>query len=155
MEEKKVKVFISGCAGRMGKLVVEAVNHHPGWEVCGGTSRCEKRSPYDFEVFDSGNCRAASFFSTSHPDIIIDFSTPIVAEFVYNNYARYYGVPMVCATTKLSEEFITAMKQDNTVPVFQAYNLAYDVYAFVEAVANLVAKLPGCDIDISEVHHKD
>lgn len=53
------------------------------------------------------------------------------------------------------EEFITAMKQDNTVPVFQAYNLAYDVYAFVEAVANLVAKLPGCDIDISEVHHKD
>ncbi len=90
----------------MGKLVVEAVNQHPAWEVCGGTSRCEKKSPYDFKVFDCGNCRAASFFSTSRPDIIIDFSTPIVAGFVYSSYARYYGIPMVCATTKLSEELI-------------------------------------------------
>lgn len=151
MEEKKVKVFVSGCTGRMGKLVVEAVNQHPGWEVCGGFGLGEH--PYDFPVFDIGDSNCMDFFRREKPNIGIDFSSAGVSEWVFINACRY-KIPFVFATTKLSEELIRDMKKQTAIPVFQAYNLAYDVYAFTQAVASLVAKLPGCDIDIIEIHHK-
>lgn len=152
MEEKKVKVFVSGCTGRMGKLVVEAVKEHPGWEVCGGFGL--GAHSYDFPVFDLGNAAFFDFLTMPKPDVLIDFSTASAANTVYFSFARKRGIPMVCATTKLPEDLIADMKKQTTIPVFQACNLAYDVYAFTEAVAGLVAKLPGCDIDIREIHHK-
>lgn len=150
MEEKTTKVFVSGCTGRMGKLIVEAVNQHPGWEVCGGFGLGEHH--YDFPVLE-GHFAATEFFATQRPDVIIDFSAPVISDYVYNSYARYYGIPMVCATTKLPDDLIRSMKHQTDIPVFQAYNLAYDVYAFTQAVVELVAKFPDCDIDVREIHH--
>lgn len=148
---KKVNVFVSGVTGRMGKRIVEAVNQHPNWKVCGGFGLGEHQ--YHFPVWEGGNCLPSSMFATKKPDVIIDFSTPVLSNFVYYNFACYYGVPMVCATTKLPADLIEHMKKQIVVPVFQAYNMAYDVYVFTQAVANLVAKLPKCHIDIIEVHH--
>lgn len=151
MEEKITKVFVSGCTGRMGKLVVEAVNRHLFWRICGGFGLGKHQ--YDFPVFDDVNCLAANSFDAQRPDVIIDFSTPAVTYSIYNDFACCYGIPLVCATTKLPAELIADMKQQSVIPVFQAYNLAYDVYVFTKAVARMAAKLPGCDIDVREIHH--
>lgn len=154
MEEEKVKVFVSGCTGRMGKLVVEAVNKKPGWEVCGGLGLGDHE--YQFPVFVSiEKEKILQFFNDCHPDVIIEFSIAPLSEYVFYEFAQKLCVPMVCGTTKLPKTLIADMKSQTTMPVFQAYNMAYDVYAFTQAVANLVAKLPGCDIDITEIHHKE
>lgn len=151
MEEKNIAVFVSGCTGRMGKLVVETVNQHPGWNVCGGFGTGEHR--YHFPVLDCDDYRLATLFTTKKPDIIIDFSTPTVSDFVYNDLACNYHIPMVCATTKLPADLIEIMKHQTMIPIFQAFNLSYDVYKFTQTVSMLVKMLPDCDIDIREVHH--
>lgn len=151
MEEKKVKVFVSGCTGRMGKLVVEAVNNHPGWEVCGGFGRRENK--YDFPVFEVDNCCASTLFATQKPNVMIDFSNQALSDFVYRNFARYYDIPLVCATTKLPKDLMEYMKNERKITIFQAYNLAYDVYVFTKVVAELAAKFPDCEIDVKEIHH--
>lgn len=151
MKEKITNVFVSGCTGRMGQLVVDAVNQYPGWKVCGGFGL--EKNQYDFPVFEAGNCCASTLFVTQTPDVIIDFSTPELSEFVYYYFACYYRIPMVCATTKLPTDLIQFMKKQVRIPVFQAYNLAYDVYQFTQAIVKLVTALPGCDIDIREIHH--
>lgn len=123
MKEKITKVFISGCTSRKGKILVDLINQNPDWKICGGFGLGEHQ--YDFPVCEGGNFRAATIFTTQCPNIIIDCSTPILSEFVYNSFARYYAVPMFCATANLSRELIVQMKQQQIIPVFQDYNLAY------------------------------
>lgn len=150
MEEKKVKVFLSGCTGRMGKLLVEAVNNHPGWEVCGGFGR--RKNQYDFPVFDGGE-HLETIVEKVRPNVLIDFSNAELSKVVYHHMAYDLGIPAVFATTKLSDNLIGHMKYQKVIPVFQAYNLAYDVYVFTNVVADLATKLPGCDINVREIHH--
>lgn len=146
---KEVNVFVSGCTGRMGKMVVDLVNQHPGWKVVGGFGLGEHQ--YDFPVFDVGNFLAVNQIKKAN--IVIDFSNAVASEFVFTNLASEYQIPMVCATTKLAKKLIRDMQTQKRVPVFQAYNMAQDVYAFSKAVCSLVASLSNCDIDVFEVHH--
>ena len=111
------------------------------------------RSRYNFPVLHHGTLCSSTLFINKNPDIIIDFSTPPVSDLVYNDIACYYHIPMVCATTKLPVDLIELMKHQTIIPVFQAFNMSYDVYKFTQTVAMLVKMLPCCDIDIREVHH--
>lgn len=159
MEEKKVKVFVSGCTGKQGKRLVKLVNQHPGWYVCGGFGR--RQNQYDFPVLDAatvGDGMVLFDGKIDKPDVIIDFSTPTVAEFVYYNLAYRYRIPLVCATTKLSGALLDDMKDNQTmkfIPVFQAYNLSKSITSFTKRVCDSAVDLPGYDIDIVESHHKE
>ncbi len=146
----KKKVLVSGCNGKMGELVCSAVNDTEDMEVMCGFDRVS--SSGNFPVF-SNNKEIYVGLGDLLPDVVIDFTAPVatrsIAEFAKNN-----NIPIVVATTGLSESDISSLKTfSKTIPVFQSANMSFDVALFKNILKAMAVQLSDCDIEISETHH--
>ncbi len=146
----KKKVLVSGCNGKMGELVCYAVNATVDMEVLCGFDRISSLG--DFPVFSSSK-EIYDGLGNLLPDVIIDFSAPVatrsIAEFANDN-----NIPIVVATTGLSESDISSLKTlSKTIPVFQSANMSFDVALFKNILKAMAVQLSDCDIEISETHH--
>ena len=142
------KVLIVGANGRMGQVLSAAVKSTLGMQVACGVDVFADAVKNEFPVYRSINECAEK------PDVIIDFSKP---EALKSNleYAADKGVPIVIATTGLSEEHKSIIdKAAKSVAVFYTANMSLGVSLQME-LAKKAAEFLGedYDIEIVEKHH--
>ena len=141
------RILLSGCCGKMGKFVAEAVKNRSDCEIVAGIDIIDDAT-LGFPVFanyDEVNINA---------DVIIDFSNVSLLPYMLQ-YAVKTSTSVVLATTGLSDEQIKAVEEAaKSVPVFFSYNMSLGVSLLCE-LSKVAAKVlgTGFDVEIVEAHH--
>ena len=141
------KIIISGCNGRMGRVVADICAADPDVEVTAG-----------FDVLGQ-NDRPFPVFSnpalcTVQADAVIDFSSPAALDGLLE-FGRRTGTPLVLATTGYQEDQLAAIDQAaQTLPIFRSANMSLGINVLLDLVKRAAAVLgESCDIEIVERHH--
>ena len=136
-----MRMILVGAAGKMGNEVTAACKN-TGDEI---VAKVDTAPGYVENISDY--CGKA--------DVIIDFSSPTVAESVMN-YAVKTKTPVVIATTGQDErQKRTIVKAAKTIPVFYSANLSLGIAVLVECVKNALKVFPQAQIEIEETHHAE
>lgn len=156
-----MKIGIVGCAGRMGRMLIKAVDETPGAELAGGSempgSEFVGKDPAvlaglpgsGLEVMDD----PAGVFALS--DAIVDFTVP-AATVVHARLAEELGVALIPGTTGMDAAQQAEIEQAaGSVPIVQAANYSVGVNV-LQVLTEQAAKMMGDDFDIEvlEMHHR-
>lgn len=142
-----LKIIISGCNGRMGRVIAslcaeaDDITVAAGFDILGANDR-------DFPVFTSPMaCTAAA-------DAVIDFSssaalTPLL------DYCTTHKLPLVLATTGYTPEQLAQIDAAaQTIPIFRSANMSLGINILLELVKKAAAVLGNAyDVEIVERHH--
>ena len=132
------KIILSGCSGKMGRVVANIIENRQDCEIVAGV---------DIHAIDAS-------FPVYSADVIIDFSHPSCIVPLLN-YARANKIPAVICTTGLGEEQLAAVHAAaEEIPVFFSANMSLGVNLMAE-LCKKAASLLGADFDVEiiEKHH--
>ena len=140
------KIIISGCNGKMGRVVESICAADPDVTVVAGFDvNPEQR---DYPVYSS----PANF--TGEADVIIDFSSPAALKGLLD-FCIQRGIPLVLATTGFSPDQIAQINNASAyIPIFRSANMSLGINVLLELVKKAAAVLgDSYDIEIVEKHH--
>jgi 4-hydroxy-tetrahydrodipicolinate reductase len=157
-----MKIGIVGCAGRMGRMLVQEVLKTPGAELAGGIDRFE--SPFvgqDLGLLAGcpatggalGHAAPALFAAS---DAVIDFTSPAATR-AYARLAAETGTALVIGTTGLEPDDLAVIRTAAAkAPIVQSFNMSLGVNLLAALVKQAAASLgpDSFDIEIVEMHHK-
>lgn len=142
-----LKIIISGCNGRMGRVVESLCNEAgdvsvvAGFDILGSNDR-------DFPVYTSPKlCQVPA-------DAVIDFSSSAALNPLLD-YCMEKKLPVVLATTGYSPEQLEQIQEaSRVIPVFRSGNMSLGINILLELVKKAASVL-GCgyDVEIVERHH--
>lgn len=142
------KIIMSGCSGRMGRVITDIVKADEGAEIVAGV-----------DVVDDGTLGYPVFSSISEvnveADVVIDFSSAKIADLLLD-WAVEKNVPVVLCTTGLTEEQIAHVKAaSEKVAVLKSANMSLGINAIIKLLKSItpVFSSNGFDIEIVEQHH--
>ena len=148
MTEKKVKVIMHGCNGKMGQTISGLIAADEGIEIVAGID------PYDgltnpYPVFrEIGDCDVDA-------DVVIDFAAAPAVDALLA-YCVERNLPCVLCTTGLSEEQLASVREAaGKIAILQSANMSLGINLLLKMLkeaANVLAKA-GFDIEIVEKHH--
>lgn len=142
-----INILLSGVSGAMGATLQQIIAANPDTQVVAGFDQ-KNITTLPFPVYsDLDNC-------TEAVDAIIDFSHFAAFPAIFG-FARSRKIPIVIATTGLSEADLAAIKEGSQeFPVFKTANLSLGINLIAKMLKEMVAKLEsGFDIEIIEKHH--
>lgn len=142
-----VRLIISGCNGRMGRVVETICSADPEFEIAAGIDLLGT-GDRDFPV-----CSSPAEFQ-GEADVVVDFSSPAALEGLLEfGMARH--IPLVLATTGYSEEQLAAIdRAADVIPIFRSANMSLGVNVLLELVRSAARALSeGYDLEIVERHH--
>ncbi len=156
-----MKIGIFGANGRMGRVLIEAIDENEQVTLTLATVRDD--SPWvNMNVGDvagvrnqSITCTGVSAMEAEKVDVMIDFTLP--AAFDYNlQWCLKNSVPMVVGTTGLSKEQESDLEQAaKTIPIVFAANYSVGVNVMLALVRQAARGLgQTADIEICEAHHR-
>jgi len=129
-----MKYGLVGASGKLGKEVINVF------------SDSDNELVFSFDI--SGD------WKQSDPEILIDCSLPEAFDKMIT-FAKSFKVPLIVATTGLSEENISHLKEySKQKTVVQSYNFSIGIQILLELTKIANEKLPGWDVEISETHHR-
>lgn len=141
-----INVLINGCNGKMGQEVANQILKNDNFEIFAGFDRIDT-GDNSFPVYTSFDDIKGT------PDIIIDFSVPVSSLNILK-YAKKNHIPIVIATTGFSdEEFKILENYSKDLPIFQSFNMSYEINLMAQIVAKMAPLLKDSDIEIVETHH--
>ncbi len=140
------KVILSGCRGRMGRVIAELVQNDSEIEIVAG--------------FDPGAGAKCDFPVYANPmeysgtaDCVIDFSSPLALDDLLR-FCTSKQIPAVLATTGYSTAQIDQIQEASTrIPIFRSANMSVGINVMIDLVRRAAAALEGYDIEIIERHH--
>lgn len=142
-----LKIAISGCNGRMGRVITEIVAQKEDMKVVAG--------------FDLNTVKLADYPVYSDPlefpggcDVIVDFSSVAVTEHLLE-YCRRTRTPVVICTTGHSEEQLAMIQEaSKEIPVFRSGNMSIGINLMIEVLKKCASVLGSdFDVEIIEKHH--
>ncbi len=141
------KIILSGCNGKMGRVITRLVSQDKDCEiVCGLDINTSVINEYPVVAsLEEFNGKA---------DVIIDFSNPENTDKLIK-YCKNTGTALVMATTGLSDAQLSSLDElSEHVAVFRSANMSLGVNLIVSLVRKAAAALEGdFDIEIIEKHH--
>lgn len=142
-----VRLIISGCNGRMGRVVEAICAADPDFEIAAGFDLLGT-GDRDFPVYSS----PAEF--QGEADAVVDFSSPAALDGLLE-FGVSRRIPLVLATTGYSEEQLAAIERAAArIPIFRSANMSLGVNVLLELVRAAVKALgEGYDLEIVERHH--
>ncbi len=141
------RLIVCGCNGKMGRFITECVAGRCDCEIVAGFD-INTDSSAGYPVYaNPQNCRTEA-------DAIIDFSHPSALAGVLG-YAKEHHLPIVVATTGLSEQQIEEIKNCSAqIPVFFSANMSLGISLLCELARKAAAVLGNeFDAEILEKHH--
>jgi 4-hydroxy-tetrahydrodipicolinate reductase len=157
----EIGIGISGCGGRMGRMLVAEIEGTDGCSVTGGIdakgSAAIGRDLGELAGLGTLGIAAgddiARLFASC--DVAIDFSAPAASAFNAAAAARARK-PLVVGTTGLEAEHEAALKAAaRSVPIVWAANMSLGVNLLQGLVRQIAATLgDDYDIEIVEMHHR-
>ena len=142
-----VNVILSGCGGKMGKVVSETVKSRSDIKIVAGVDK--------FSAGGLGYNVYESFVDIKESaDVIIDFSHPSLFSSLVS-FSKDKKIPVVMCTTGLSREQIDELyKLSEDVAVFYSANMSLGVNLIIDLCKKAASALYGSfDIEIIEKHH--
>lgn len=141
------KIIISGCCGRMGRVIANCILDRNDCEVVAGVDKVAEQYAR-FPVYTS----IAEVKETA--DVIIDFSHPSTLDSLLA-YCKETGTALIVATTGYSPEQTAKIKAAaEDIPVFFSFNMSLGINLLAELAKKAVSILGGqFDIEIVEKHH--
>lgn len=141
------KVILSGCCGKMGAAVTNAIKDRDDIQIAAGVDVFECDTlPYPvFPAFSEVSCDA---------DVIIDFSNPSALSSILD-YAVKNNIPAVlCATGYTAQQNKMIEEASEKVAMFRSGNMSLGINLLSE-LAKAAAKILGgsFDVEIVEAHH--
>jgi 4-hydroxy-tetrahydrodipicolinate reductase len=153
---KKIRLAISGCAGRMGSTIWELASHDPDFEV---VVALEKQGHPLVGKEKNGVVITDNLTDLRKADVLIEFSTPeATMDHVWYVLKQGYSVlmAMVIGTTGLKDKEITIVKETSKrIPILFSPNMSFGAN-YVLKLARQMARELGSDWDIEgiEIHRK-
>ena len=156
-----MKIGIVGCAGRMGRMLIKAVDETSGAELAGGSEMPGSEfvgqdpavlaglSASGLEIMDD----PADVFALS--DAVVDFTVP-AATVAHAKLAAETNTALIPGTTGLDASQQSEIEQAaNNVPIVQAANYSVGVNV-LQILTEQAARMMGDDFDIEvlEMHHR-
>ncbi|RMF20022.1 MAG: 4-hydroxy-tetrahydrodipicolinate reductase [Gammaproteobacteria bacterium] len=155
------RVAIAGVAGRMGRVLVEAVSQHEGVQLGAATVR-----PGSSLVgADAGQVAGVGTLNVACVpylrealddfDVLIDFTQPDLTLDMLE-ICREAGKGVVIGTTGLSDEQIARIREAaRDIPVVFAPNMSVGINVLLK-VLEMTAKVlgDGYDVEVIEAHHR-
>ena len=156
-----MKIGIVGCAGRMGRMLINAIDQAPNAELAGGTERAGSAAVGEDPAMVAGLAPSGlvigddprALFEVS--DAVVDFTAP-EATTAHAKLALETGTALVPGTTGLSAEQQAAIEAaSQKVAVVQAANYSVGVNLLLGLTEQAAAILgDDYDIEILEMHHR-
>lgn len=141
-----MKILVNGCNGKMGQILCSLIEKDIDLSLVCGVDKTYIDN-YKFPVYTDISMIKESI------DIIIDFSIP-EATLNILKYAKNNKIPIVVATTGLSEEQENILKDtSNDIPIFRSANMSYEISIMQKVLELLSPLLKDSDIEIIETHH--
>ena len=142
-----LKIALSGCNGRMGRVITDIVSTRDGMEIVAGFDLNTAKNG-DFPVY------ADPFEFQGECDVIIDFSNASSTEHLLA-YCEKHHTPVIICTTGHSAEQLTKIREASTkVPVFRSGNMSIGINLMSELLRKCAAVLGDkYDVEIIEKHH--
>ncbi len=146
--EYMVRIILSGCNGRMGRVITELVRDDENAVIAAGVDTYGQN--------ESGYPVYHSFSECSQEaDVIIDFSSPLAFDSMID-YALAKKLPVVVCTTGLSQGQIDRLDSvSGQIAVLRSANMSLGINLLLKLVREAAQKLAGAgfDIEIVERHH--
>lgn len=142
-----LRIFLSGCLGRMGRVITEIAASDNHLEIVGGSDlKADSSAP--FPVYANPLDCAVEF------DVLIDFSNPsVLADLIA--LLRRTGKPGVICTTGLTPENLVLIEAASAdIALFRSANMSLGINLLIKLAGDAAALLyPQFDIEIIEAHH--
>lgn len=139
-------IIISGCCGRMGRMIAKVCAQDPDVRIAAGCDPLTEKYA-DFPVYADLREFAGS------ADVLIDFSNPASLDGILD-YCHSRNLPAVLCTTGYSQAQIEQIRALSAqLPLFRSGNMSIGINLLMELIKKSVAALPGFDIEIVEKHH--
>lgn len=142
-----LKIALSGCNGRMGRVISDIVANKKDMEIVAG--------------FDINTEKHASFPVYADPfefqgicDVIIDFSNASSTEHLLA-YCEQHNTPIVICTTGHSPEQLQNIRSASAkFPIFRSGNMSIGINLMMELLRKSASVLgDNFDVEIIEKHH--
>lgn len=143
-----VKVIISGCNGKMGKVLAKVLADQKDLSIVAGIDKNVEGRPHPFPVYaDVSSCKEKA-------DVLIDFSHYSALPGLIQ-YCLETKTPLVVATTGLDEEVLKSLLDaSHSIPVFQTGNMSLGINVLTDLAKKATQALGDTfDIEIIEKHH--
>ena len=156
-----MKIGIVGCVGRMGRMLINAIDQTPDAELAGGTERAGSPAVGEDPAMVAG-LSASGLIIGDDPralfeiaDAVVDFTAP-EATAAHAKLALETGTALVPGTTGLSAQQQAAIDAAaEKVAVVQAANYSVGVNLLLGLTEQAAAILgDDYDIEILEMHHR-
>lgn len=142
-----VRLIISGCNGRMGRVVETICSADPELEIAAG-----------FDLLGTGErefpvCSSPAEFQ-GQADVVVDFSSPAALDGLLE-FGLKRSIPLVLATTGYSPAQLAAIQRAaGEIPIFRSANMSLGVNVLLELVRSAARALgESYDVEIVERHH--
>jgi len=155
------RIGVTGCRGRMGRMIVQAILEAPGCVLAGGTEAPGSDAVgADLGALAGEGALGAAvtddpvrLFADS--DAVIDFTAPALTH-KHADLAAQSEVAYVLGTTGLDDETQAAVhRAARHTQVVQAPNMSLGVNLLMDLVQQVARALdPAFDIEIQEMHHR-
>ena len=142
-----VKILLSGCCGKMGRAVRQAVAGRDDCVIVAGVDLASDATA-GFPVY------AAFEQVQEEADVVVDFSHPAVLPSLLA-YIEKNQLPAVLATTGYSDEQTALIKKAaESSPIFFSFNMSLGINLLIELAKKATCILSDSfDIEIVEAHH--
>ena len=142
-----VRLILSGCNGKMGRVITRCAAERCDCSVVAGFD-LNTESHAGFPVYaNPANCSLEA-------DVIVDFSHPSALSGVLA-YALDKRLPLVVATTGLDEKQVLSLRDAAaSIPVFFSANMSMGISLIMDLAKKAASVLGGdFDVEILEKHH--
>lgn len=141
-----LKIILSGCSGKMGRVITDIVVNDPECEIVAGVDPYTA-SNTDYPVY-------TSFENLPTADVIIDFSNPAALDGMLE-FANKFNMPTVICTTGYNDTQIEKINAAaKNIPIFFSFNMSLGINLLVSLAKKATAILgDDYDIEIIEKHH--
>lgn len=141
-----VRIILSGCNGKMGKVISVLASNIPELSIVAGVDKNTEQSTYP--IFSNiADCNVDA-------DVILDFSRPDAADSLIK-YAKEKNIGVVlCTTGYTDDQLIKINEASKEIPMFRSSNMSIGVNVINNVLKNISALLyKNFDIEIIEKHH--
>ena len=142
-----LKIALSGCNGRMGRVITDIVSTRDGMEIVAG---------FDLNTAKNGGfpVYADPFEFQGECDVIIDFSNASSTEHLLAYCEKHHTPVIICTTGHSAEQLAKIREASAKVPVFRSGNMSIGINLMSELLRKCAAVLGDkYDVEIIEKHH--
>ncbi|HXQ52896.1 MAG TPA: 4-hydroxy-tetrahydrodipicolinate reductase [Stellaceae bacterium] len=154
-------IGITGCGGRMGRMLVAEINGTAGCRVAGGIE-AKGNAAVGRDLGELAGLGALGVVAGDDParlfaavDVVVDFTAP-AATAAHAAIAARLGKPLVIGTTGLEPAHEAAIAEAaKSVAIVRAPNMSLGVNLLLGLVRQVASRLgDDYDIEVMEMHHR-